>query len=215
MLSDEGERGQRCQMWGNSEHGLSKASPKELSTSKLVHSSALGKATHWDPGKEPQQGRVETGARWQRLSLSVNVLSKDFKEKRCEVTLSQTLHYPCGLPPSKHFPRVGLRLPHRWAQWPWLEAAPGEKKATQALDVCWFLRMGGWPYSLFSGWELNMRHRADELINNIAQLEAEAAPLASWRAGPASASLTGCSGSPACLTGCSGSPACLTYLLIF
>ena len=113
MLSDEGERGQRCQMWGNSEHGLSKASPKELSTSKLVHSSALGKATHWDPGKEPQQGRVETGARWQRLSLSVNVLSKDFKEKRCEVTLSQTLHYPCGLPPSKHFPRVGLRLPHR------------------------------------------------------------------------------------------------------
>lgn len=112
MLSDEGERGQRCQMWGNSESWLSKASTKELSTSKLVHSSALGKDTHCDLGKEPQQGRAETGASWPRLSQSM-FYPKILKGKRCEATLSQTFHYPCGLPPSKHFARVGLWLPHR------------------------------------------------------------------------------------------------------
>ena len=81
MLSDERERGHRCQMWGNSESWLSKASPKELSTSKPVHGSALGKGAYWDQGKEAQWGGVETAARRPRLSRSVNVLTKDLKRR--------------------------------------------------------------------------------------------------------------------------------------
>ena len=149
---------------------LSRASPKGLSTSRLVHSPGhwyhqpWAKALTESQRKEPQEGGVE------RLqSLSANVLNKDVKRKEMWTHTFANLPLSPYASKQRWFPPPPNKIIPPPLCWPMALpiAAPGQKKSRLWICLLIFEDVSLTRFSFFSGLELNIRHRAGEGIKNI------------------------------------------------